>query len=348
MTDKKPAGPAEKQLLSPARLRWKWVAVIVAAIHLALLAGLDRLMPFLGQDEEEEEVAALAVEVVTPVAPPPSLPRPLAAPAPQVGVVSESPPPPAQAEPSPEPSSNDSRSDQDFTPAVDLSRRTPKEDELPRIGGVAMTLWWGDHTAGTQVGRGAISLSFPTPDQYVLKMTSEAMGWASLIARKPLNAEASGSIGPGGFRPARYTHRTPFGKEEISVFDYEKNQISYSSLKEPLPLPKGVQDRLSFMLQLAWMLKVSPEQFSLGQSVSLPMAGRKKIEDVRFTVLADQDIVLPGGILVPALHISTFRAGERFKGQIDVWFDKTDRLLPVRIRFEESNGQVLDMLTARQ
>lgn len=332
--------------MSPARLKWKSVAIVVAAVHLLLLAGLDRLLPFLGPDEDEQEVAALAVQVVTPLAPPPSLPRALAAPAPQVGVVSESPPP--KTEPSQQASLEDNRSDQDVGTSVDLSGRTPKEDELPRIGGVAMTLWWGDHTGGTQIGRGAISLSFPAPDQYVLKMTSEAMGWASLIARKPLNAEASGSIGPGGFRPARYTHHTPFGKEEVSVFDYEKNQISYSSLKEPFPLPKGAQDRLSFMLQLAWMLKVSPEQFSIGQSVSLPMAGRNKIEDVRFTVLADQEIVLPGGILVPALHISSFRVGERFKGQIDVWFDKTDRLLPVRIRFEESNGQVLDMLTARQ
>jgi hypothetical protein len=231
---------------------------------------------------------------------------------------------------------------------TDLSDRVPQAEELPRVGGVAMSLWWGDHTSGSQVGRGAITLSFPAPDQYVLKMTSEAMGWASIIARKPLNAEASGTIGPGGFRPARYTHLTPFGKEEVSVFDYEKEKISYTSHKEPLPLPKGVQDRLSFMLQLAWMLKVSPEQFGLGQSVAIPMAGRNKIEDVIFTVLADQEIVLPGGIVVPALHISTFRAGERFKGQIDVWFDKTDRLLPVRIRFEESRGQVLDMLTTRQ
>jgi hypothetical protein len=321
---------------------------VVAAVHLLILAGLDRFMMLWNPAEDASDVTALAVQVMAPSAPPPALPRPVQAAAP-AGVVSEQ----ALAEPPPapvaaEPRLDDNRSDQELVAPTDLSDRVPQAEELPRVGGVAMSLWWGDHTSGSQVGRGAITLSFPAPDQYVLKMTSEAMGWASIIARKPLNAEASGTIGPGGFRPARYTHLTPFGKEEVSVFDYEKEKISYTSLKEPLPLPKGVQDRLSFMLQLAWMLKVSPEQFGLGQSVAIPMAGRNKIEDVIFTVLADQEIVLPGGIVVPALHISTFRAGERFKGQIDVWFDKTDRLLPVRIRFEESRGQVLDMLTTRQ
>jgi hypothetical protein len=41
------------------------------------------------------------------------------------------------------------------------------------------------------------------------------------------------------------------------------------------------------------------------------------------------------------------RKGDRFSGQIDVWLDRTDRLLPVRIRFEEVRGQVLDLLTVR-
>lgn len=346
MTDKKLSSPAQAEV-PPARLKWKLVAVIVGAAHLAMLAGLDRLMPFLAPDNDADDASALAVQMVTPVAPPPSLPKPSLAPASPVGVVAE----PQASQPAPsvkEPQTDDFRSDQELAPAVDLSGRIPRAEELPRVGGVTMTLWWGDHTAGSQIGRGVISLSFPAPDQYELKMTSVAMGWAALIVRNPLNAEASGTIGPGGFRPSRYAHRTPTGKEEISVFDYEKEKISYSSLKEPLPLPKGVQDRLSFMLQLAWMLKVSPEQFSLGQSVVLPMASRNKVEDVSFTVMADQDIVMPGGVLVPALHVSSFRKGERFKGQIDVWFDKTDRLLPVRIRFEESRGQILDMLTARQ
>ncbi len=318
------------------------VALVVTLAHLVLLVGLARI-----------------IEALFPTEPPPPMPIAVqfsqAPPAPQP-VASPPPASPAVASPSAEtapPSENPSKDTQPTPPAQKpatpkrVEERVPTLEELPKMGGVALNAFWGNFTEGNMIAKGAIKLSFPAPDRYQIELVTHAVGWAKLFASAPLQAKGEGRIGPGGFLPDRYTHKTPRGKEEVSTFDYEKEKIFYSSLKEPLLLPKGVQDRLSFMIQLAWMMKVDPDRFFLGGSLRIPMAGRNKIEDVDFQVLDDSDVILPGGILVPAVHLSSAREGANYKGRIDVWLDKTDRLLPVRIRFEEVRGQVLDLLTIR-
>lgn len=326
--------------------RWPWIAAGVLLLHLIILTGLDRVLLGLVAPPESQPAGPLAVQML----PPPTMPKlPQAPPSPQPmppAIVSEA---ALAAAPAPEPVQQPGTDDTQAPPqAVDLASRVPTDSELPQVGGVALTAFWGEHTSGTQIGRGSIQLNFMPDGRYNIKLVTEAVGWATIFASKPLYAETVGTIGPGGLRPERYTHRSPRGKEEVSVFDYENKKITYSSLKEPLPLLNGIQDRLSFMIQLAWMMKVAPERFTLGETVDLPMAGRNKVEEVSFWVESDADIVMPGGILVPAVHLSSHREGERFKGKIDIWLDRTDRLLPVRIRFEEVRGQVLDLLTVRQ
>ena len=328
---------------------WKRIAILVLLAHLLILFGLDRIFGlFAAHDAAPDASQTLAVQMLSLASPPP----PAAAPTPPAS-------PPAEPSPAvitadqqvsasaPEPAAGQERAAA-ASSQQDIAVRTPKLDELPKVGGVALNVFWGDHKSNSPIAKGSIELSFPAENQYRIRLVTKAIGWASMFAANPLYAETVGRLGPGGFQPERYTHRSPKGKEEISQFDYENKKITYSSLKEPLPLPNGIQDRLSFMIQLAWMMKVDPGRFSFGESVLIPMAGRNKVEEVRFTVLSDADIVLPGGVVVPAVHLSSFREGERFKGQIDVWLDRTDRLLPVRIRFEEARGQVLDLLTVRE
>jgi len=337
---------------TPARLRWRWTALVVVAIHVLVLLGFDRVLVALVTGDSEPPLSPVSVQMISVMpATPPAKPKPLPPPpSPTTGLIDPQAlaptpvptPPPSQTleatAPVPEPAS---------VAEIDYSSRQPKIEDLPRTGGVALNVFWGDFTSGSKIAQGSIQLSFPAPDRYEVKLVTKAVGWASIFASNPLYAETVGSLGPGGLRPERYTHKTPGGKEEVAKFDYENKKISYSSLKEPLPMPNGIQDRLSFMVQLAWMMKINPERFSVGESVLIPMAGRSKIEDVSFMVLSDDGLVLPGGVLVPTVHLSSTRTGDRFKGQIDVWLDRTDRLLPVRIRFEEARGQVLDLLSIR-
>lgn len=319
------------------------VALVVTLAHLVLLVGLARIIEALFPTEPPPPMP-IAVQFSQA----PSAPQPQTSPPPATTAVAS---PPAQtALPSENPIKDVQPAPPGQKPAVPkrIEERVPTLEELPKMGGVALNAFWGNFTEGNMIAKGAIKLSFPAPDRYQIELVTHAVGWAKMFASAPLQAKGEGRIGPGGFLPDRYTHKTPRGKEEVSTFDYEKEKIFYSSLKEPLLLPKGVQDRLSFMIQLAWMMKVDPDRFFLGGSLRVPMAGRNKIEDVDFQVLDDSDVILPGGVLVPAVHLSSAREGANYKGRIDVWLDKTDRLLPVRIRFEEVRGQVLDLLTIRE
>ncbi len=319
-----------------------WVVLGVTLVHLVLLVGLARIIEALFPSEPPPPLP-ISVQFSQTPAPEPKASPPPASPAASTPSTETAPPiesPRAEAPPAPpvqRPAS-----------PKRLEERVPTLEELPKMGGVALNAFWGNFTEGNLVAKGAIKLSFPAPDRYQIELVTHAVGWAKLFASAPLQAKGEGRLGPGGFLPDRYTHKTPRGKEEVSTFDYEKEKIFYSSLKDPLILPKGVQDRLSFMIQLAWMMKIDPDRFFLGGSLRIPMAGRNKIEDVDFLVLDDADVILPGGVLVPAVHLSSAREGANYKGRIDVWLDKTDRLLPVRIRFEEVRGQVLDLLTVRE
>ena len=325
---------------------WKRIALGVLLAHLVALFGLDLIsrLFFAKSDADAFETGPLRVQVLPAQLPKPSMVAP-PEPFPGISSVAQQAMDAAPAPARPEAASEGA---DESPPASALAQRTPRPDELPGVGGVSLSVFWGDHSGNSPVAKGAIELSFPSEGRYQIRLMTKALGWAAVFAPNPLYAETVGRLGPGGFQPERYTHRSPRGREEVSVFDYEKKKIFYSSLKDPLPLPNGIQDRLSFMIQLAWMMKIEPDRFTVGESVLIPMAGRNKVENVNFTVMSDADLVLPGGVLVPAVHLSTYGSGERLKGQIDVWLDRTDRLMPVRIRFEESRGQVLDLLAVRE
>jgi hypothetical protein len=333
------------------RRRWLLVALAVTLAHLLVISGAVRFLGgILFMDPAREPTLISAQMLAPPVQParpvrPPAPPTPAFVPAPAADSATAEPTEQAQDAVETEQAA---LQEPQVLAETRLKDRQPLAEELPQTGAIAIDAYWGDFKDGSPIARGSIEISFPEPDRYQIRLVTKAQGWAAIFAPKPLQAETSGRLGPGGFRPDRYTHVTPRGKEEVTQFDYQANTVTYSSIKEPFALPAGIQDRLSFMLQLAWMMKVAPERFTLGESVTVPMAGRKAIEEVSFMVLSDQPLVLPGGILVPAVHLSSYQVRDRFSGRIDVWLDQADRLLPVRIRFEESRGQVVDLLAIRQ
>ncbi len=326
--------------------------MVFALVVLAHLAFFGLLEGLLGQAfVPGQKQSPLTVQFVAPPPPLPSLSRikppvPIERAAPSISADEPSQEVRGQPQNLANLAGKDLPVEESFESSLESAQVPLDVSDLSRSGGVAMTAYWGDFSAGSPIGESLIKLAFPEPDRYEIKMVTEAKGWARLFASAPMHAEARGRLGSSGFIPERYAHQGP-RRSEVAIFDYEKREIRYESLKEPLPLLKGVQDRLTFMLQLAWLLQTDPERFTLGQTVSLPLAGRNKVEEVDFVVLSDADLALPGGLLVPALHLSSSRQTDRYSVQIDIWMDRTDRLLPVRIRFEEARGAVLDLLTVR-
>lgn len=345
--------------------RWVAIAALVTLVHVLTLSGLVQVLGGLwltkNEPEPPEVITTRLIRLPIPAAtvrpPRPAPPRGLIAqapeeffPSPEIELPDQD-SPVDQSDNTSEIASIDAKGEAPGTPmsipTPPYEQRQADAEDLPEAGAIAIDVFYGDYTKGSKIAKGGIYLNFPSPEDFEIRLVTRAVGWATIFATEPLQAKTSGKLGPGGLQPVRYEHKTPRGKKELLEFDYLTNKISYLSLKKSFDMPKGIQDRLSFMLQLSWIMKIEPERFSLGESIVIPMTTRKGVEDITFIVLSTDHIILPGGVLVPAVHLSSFRREDQFSGRIDVWLDRVDRFLPIRIRFEESRGRVVDMLTVR-
>ncbi|MBC7941545.1 MAG: DUF3108 domain-containing protein, partial [Chitinophagaceae bacterium] len=115
-------------------------------------------------------------------------------------------------------------------------------------------------------------------------------------------------------------------------FDRENGHIAYSASPRRHVLPPGVQDRLSWMLQLPAMLEADPALAAPGTELLLAVAGARGQMGVwTFDVVGAESLALPGGEVPAALHLQ--RAARRpYDTQVDVWLDPARAHLPVRLK----------------
>ena len=262
-----------------------------------------------------------------PRAPPP--PAPVAAPAPDVATVQD----PASAA------------------AAEVAALPPspkKVAEMPKSGALAIEAYWGTYALdGEPLGRGEIRLDYPNEKEYALTLSARAVGWVSIFVGGPVELKSAGEIGPDGLIPRSFKQNTPRRPASQSTFDPLAKTAQFAADGPLITAPNGLQDRLSVAFQLAWMGESQPEGLQPGQRFDIPLATHKDVQTVRFQVGDPEDLVLPGGILVSALRVTSDPFQTRRMGQIDLWLDPTDRHFPVRIRYTEPSGRALDFLAIR-
>lgn len=130
-------------------------------------------------------------------------------------------------------------------------------------------------------------------------------GWRSL-----------GRLGASGLAPERYAELRGERDAKATNFRREEGLISFSSSSELMPLAEGVQDRLSWWLQLAALA-------AAGHDVEFPVAGtRGEPQAWRFEWQ---------GVEQGLWHYR--RAGQAdWDGPLDVWLDPSQHRLPVRLQ----------------
>jgi hypothetical protein len=98
-------------------------------------------------------------------------------------------------------------------------------------------------------------------------------------------------------------------------------------------MPEGVQDRISWWLQLAGMVAAAPQQFLPGRELRISVVGlRGEAREWVFDVLAYADLHLPAGPVLKAVHLRRQALGP-YNGEIDIWLDPARYHLPVRLVF---------------
>ncbi len=110
-----------------------------------------------------------------------------------------------------------------------------------------------------------------------------------------------------------------------------QDQISFSSSAEQVPMPEGVQDRISWWLQLAAIVAARPQQFLPGQELRMMVVGlRGEAREWVFEVLAPGELDLPAGHIKEAVHLRRLALGP-YSGEIEIWLDPARHHLPVRL-----------------
>src|SRR5690606_36651578 len=109
------------------------------------------------------------------------------------------------------------------------------------------------------------------------------------------------------------------------------------------PLVADVQDRLSVPVQLGLLARAAPDRAAAGQTVVLPELGSSRIDSARYLSHGKVMLQTAGGALA-ALHLERVAPRYADDARVDVWLGYDRDMLPVRLRFIDPDGRVLDQL----
>lgn len=149
---------------------------------------------------------------------------------------------------------------------------------------------------------------------------------------------SQGSLGTEGLMPQRFSDK--YRSEVASHFQRDKGVISFSNNAPEVPLLKGVQDRLSVVMQIAALLSADPERYPVGTMLSFQTVATRDAEVWLFLVEKAETLQLPYGE-VPTIKINR-KPRKEFDQTIELWFAPSIDYLPVRLRVTNANGDFVD------
>jgi hypothetical protein len=344
----------------PRRRGFVVLALVVLALHAMLLGGIDAVDPGVGTTlPGAVQVRALPAEIApaavsespapatpttlpaaTPRSKPrvPRVPRTSAEPVPPVGI--EPAPPlavevaasqvtpdalaaaPAAiagvAEPGPEPAASE-------PPLPTYRTRLPP----------AATLQY-DLQRGRFGGSGELRWS-PEGERYELRLTG------SVVGINVLTQLSQGGIDGAGLAPQRFTDQRARRAAQAANFDRATGRLSFSGPSTVLPLHAGVQDRLSWMVQLAAIVAADPRWLEPDARIVLQVVGARGDAGLWvFRCVGAEPLDTAAG-RIDSVHFAREPRGPYDTG-VDVWLDPARHHLPVRATIRSGgDGEGLEL-----
>lgn len=347
------------------------VALTLAA-HLALLGGVDLALP----ERDAPRAPALQVRTLQPPAPPAEAPPPpvLAAPAPPrrprpprespraapreaPAVVAAAEEPVVQRgrrEPDPEPEPIQE------APGAALPPEPPASAPAPALASAAaaaaaaapaseaeapvplyatrlpppVTLRY-ELRRGRLAGSGEL-LWRPEGGRYSLRLEGSVMGL------NVLTQESTGSLEPHGLVPLRFTDQRARRPLVAANFEREAGRIRFSGPSTELPWQAGVQDRLSWMMQLAAVAAAEPQRLAPGERIVMPVVGaRGDASTWAFRSLGEESLTMFGENLATVHLLREPR--HPYDTRVEVWLDPARHHLPVRATLGSSDEDRLEL-----
>ena len=166
----------------------------------------------------------------------------------------------------------------------------------------------------------------------------------------PFVFESRGLVDSYGMAPSIYWTQRGTKPPRYSRFDRDANgggQMFFSEKPEftPAILP-GTQDRFSLMFQFASLLNGDSKIDEAGSIRSLPVVDYNTLEMWHFKSYGEavSEDIPSLGKSVNRRYALMQRENDPYKRQVDIWLAKDLEWLPGRVRSQEANGRVLELV----
>ena len=187
-------------------------------------------------------------------------------------------------------------------------------------------------------GAGAMQLRDGLQAQLIWRPDTSAATYTLSLGLGAAGSASVGALDLHGIAPERHVE-TRRGRE-VRAANFQRQagegggRISFSGPRIEHPLLPGVQDRLSWMLQLPGVLAADPALGQPGRELTLLVVGvRGDAALWTFRVMAVRTLPLPAGEVLNAVHLRREAPGP-YDTRVDVWLDPARHHLPVRLRLQ--------------
>lgn len=338
---------------------------LAVLLHLFVLSGLDRdVMPdkprlqenpiavqFKDIPEQAEQKTVSSSTRPGPVAAPEAKPlatvkkaaTPLPAPEPEpapvpsadapVEVMDNTPAPPAEAKPE---AKAEEASGQVNKDSINTEGPQTYPVRAPQTGKISMRIVRTEPNRSPVYGDGEINWEFKT-GRY--KMSVEASLDLLLTSVNLYQMRSDGLIDVYGITPATSSEKRRNRSETATHFDHANKSVSFSSSNKTAEVKDGVQDKASFLMQLAGIGYADPEKFQAGREIRLQVAEERDVSTFVFIVTAYEEVETKAGKIM-AWHVVRPPLPGSYNSKLEIWLAPDQYWYPIQIRNTESNGAV--------
>lgn len=167
--------------------------------------------------------------------------------------------------------------------------------------------------------------------RYVLQLQ------ATLPQGRAIEQRSQGGFDEAGLAPLRLADRRRGRDVRAANFQRDQRKISFSGPRSEWPLHAGVQDRLSWLVQLVAIAAAAPDAMHEGAEVSMWVVGTRGALSVwRFEVRGRQPLAAAGGATSPWWLVR--EPQHAYDLRIEVWLDPARGHWPLRLRQTQVPG----------
>ncbi len=159
----------------------------------------------------------------------------------------------------------------------------------------------------------------------------------------PFTYRSEGRIDAFGVAPDRYVEKRGKRPEDIAIFNREIRQVVFTRTPNNAPLPDGVQDRFSMLMQLSGLVRGNPAAYKPGVTQQFFVIDNNSGETWPITVIGDEQVQTQAGT-IGARHFMRLPRRDGDTRRIDMWLAPSLGWLPARLVQSEPNGAQIELL----